>query len=471
MFPETTIWTVSTFRHILKQLSVITIQSFPYFKIELPKYIRVLSTEKREDLTLIIRGNCKMVLDEIMTYPEISQRHPSVYISFDRCHDLSSLLHKDMKELHIKDPYGSAMMPLTAKQEIEICPYLTDLSFSSVRDTKIDPTVCSVLSTAVGMGKLPCLNHLSFSGSGTALKGHLFKFFTSEWTALKHLNLYKCKLDKNDMNHLAEHHISLFPKISPLVLYFGKIAKSAAETNTNLSSFASILLDARQKGEMKVDLAVKFLFNSPWPILTSLFLHDMTAEAYREFSNIMMKGSLPNVTKLGISMWNLAKIIPSNLTPLQSPQGTILRQIALQQFLFQKEHLSILAGRMFFAHLQKLDISHSFGVRCNLSLMLCHPLPELCALILNGCKLNSDDLWSLAKGNQNNVLPKLMNLDVTGNTDSNTSLLHDSCTWDKLLKFKMSHHLTQDSSPECDKGQDSLEPESIAFLQELNISL
>ena len=191
MVPETAVWTLSTFRYILKQLSVITIQSFPYFKIERPKYISVFSAEEREDLTLIIRGNCKKVLDEIMTYPEIS--HPSVYMSFDRCHDLSSLLHKDMKELHLKDPHGGAMMTLTAKQEIEMCPYLTDLSFTSTGDTKIDPTVCSVLSTAVGIGKLPCLNHLSFSGSGTAIKGHLSKLFSSEWTTLKHLNLYKCK--------------------------------------------------------------------------------------------------------------------------------------------------------------------------------------------------------------------------------------------------------------------------------------
>ena len=81
MVPETAVWT----------------QSFPYFKIERPKYISVFSAEEREDLTLIIRGNCKKVLDEIMTYREIS--HPSVYMSFDRCHDLSSLLHKDMKEI------------------------------------------------------------------------------------------------------------------------------------------------------------------------------------------------------------------------------------------------------------------------------------------------------------------------------------------------------------------------------------
>ena len=385
---------------------------------------------------MIIRGNCIKVLDEIMTYPEISQRHPSVYISFDRCHDLPLLPHKDMKELHIKDPHGGALMTLTAKQEMEICPYHTDLSFSSERDTKIDPAVCSVLSSAVGIGKLPCLNHLSFSGSGTAIKVHLSKLFNSEWTALKHLNLYKCELDKNDVNHLAKHHISLFPNILSLALYFGKIAKSEAETNANLSSFASVLLDARQKAEKKVNLTVK--------------LHDMTAEAYREFSKIMTKGSLPNVTKLGISMWNLAKIIPSNLTPLESPQGTILRQIALHQFLFQKEYLSILAG-------------HSFGVRGNFSLLLCHPLPELRALILNGCKLNSDDLRSLAKANQNNVLPKLTNLDVTGNTDSTTSLLHDSCRWNKLLKFKMSHHLTQDPNAELDKKQNNLEPESIGF--------
>ena len=452
MVPKTAFWTLSTFRHILKQLSVITIQSFPYFKKELPKYTRVLSAEKREDLTLIIRGNCKELVEGIMKYPEISQRHPSVYMYFDRCHDLSSLLHKDMKELHLKNPHGGALMTLTAKQEIKMCPYLTDLSFTSVGDTKIDPAVCSLLSTAVGIGTLPCLNHLGFSGSGTAIKGHLSKLFSSEWTTLKHLNLYKCELDKNDVNHLAKHHISLFPNILSLVLYFGKINKPETETNTNLSSFASILLDARQKGEMKVDLAVKLLFNSPWPTLTSIFLHDMTAEAYREFSQIMMKGSLPNLTKLGISMWNLARIIPNNLAPFESPLGTILRQIALQQFLFRKEYVSILAGRLFFAQLHELDISHSFGVRGNLSLLLCHPLPELRALILNGCEFNSDDLQSLAKANQNGRLPKLKNLDVTGNTDSITSLFHDSCTLDKLLTFKMSHHLTQDSSPECDKG-------------------
>ena len=404
-----------------------------------------------------------------MKYPEISQKHPSVYMYFDRCHDLSSLLHKDLKELHLKNPHGGALMTLTAKQEIEMCPYLTDLSFTSVGDTKIEPAVCSVLSTAVGIGKLPCLNHLSFSGSGTAIKGHLSKLFSSEWTPLKHLNLYKCELDKNDVNHLAKHHISLFPNILSLVLYFGKINKPETETNTNLSSFASILFDARQKDEMKVDLAVKLLFNSPWPTLTSIFLHDMTEEAYREFSQIMMKGSLPNLTKLGISMWNLARIIPNNLAPLESPSGTILRQIALQQFLFRKEYLSILAGRLFFAQLHELDISHSFGVRGNLSLLLCHPLPELRALILNGCELNSADLRSLA--NRNGRLPKLMNLDVTGNRDSITTLFHDSCTWNKLLKFKMSHHLTQDPNAERDKKQNNLEPESIAFLHELSISL
>ena len=154
-----------------------------------------------------------------------------------------------------------------------------------------------------------------------------------------------------------------------------------------------------------------------------------------------------------------------NITAILRYNGTLSTLLVL--FLSQLYLLFIYASKYFLIdhHCKsQTEFSDHLGKRQNLLMFPQGALPELRTLILNGCKLTSDDLQSFAKVNQNDVLPKLTHLDITGNTDSITSLFHDSCTWDKLLKFKMSNHLTQDPNAKRDKKQNNLEPESIAFL-------
>ena len=101
------------------------------------------------------------------------------------------------------------------------------------------------------------------------------------------------------------------------------------------------------------------------------------------------------------------------------------------------EQLKILSKKLTSNRLTKLDLSSSFGFTGNLSALFTDSFPTLNTLKLGKCKLNANDLQSLARANVDGKLPQLRHLGVTWHDDIDISdLFTHSAQWNQLTSLK-----------------------------------
>ena len=105
------------------------------------------------------------------------------------------------------------------------------------------------------------------------------------------------------------------------------------------------------------------------------------------------------------------------------------------------QHLYMVTMSKYLTKLHKLDISHSSGITGSLSILLSHSFPLLETLILSYCRLNSEDLRSLAKASSKGILPAVQHLDVSNNIFESSvdleSLFTDGCKWESLFHLNV----------------------------------
>ena len=159
----------------------------------------------------------------------------------------------------------------------------------------------------------------------------------------------------------------------------------------------------------------------------------------QQINSILAKGKLPNLSELSVTLRNRVRL--DNFDPNQIAK---IEKLALQQFIISAEELEIISEKLTAIHLTELDLSHSSGFTDSLSLLFTHSFPRLNTLILGYCKLNSNDLQSLARANVEGKLPQLRHLDIS---DTDLMFVH-SAQWNQLTSLVTNDEIVLNVEPE-----------------------
>ena len=427
-----------------------------------PEHLNIVLSLKEETFLDIVRPRFASLRKEISLYVVVTGMESKL--------NLTNFLKPGITRIHVVcDNINTCqiiMDPLYTP-----CPNLTHLR---IRGMSLDNTVVQNLSNATASGKLSQLSHLDIENTlfgipPVTLQGKVTSLFSSPWPKLTHLGLNGTLLNSSDIEILSKHDIS-FPKLSSVQLSL--VSASDAIQKEHLTMREGKLNDMYISLERKIDRSLFKLFCTPWKQITNLWLYDMNKNEYRHVMNEMNRGSLPNLTQLGITMWSLMDAQKTKEVPIKSREsGAIVQRLkepdylppvnvetltslTMHGFVCSMYHLDIVTQSKVLTQLHKLDISQGSGVTEVLSLLLCHHFPSLENLILSDCGLNAQDLNSLAKANIKGRLPELKYLDISGNTDfekNHESLFAGDAQWDELVQLNCDQ-----PSATSDKGLDYL---------------
>ena len=217
------------------------------------------------------------------------------------CLEISSLIRKGINRLYFVG-VGNALetrCDLTMTGNIMKCSELAHLSLIGFN---LHPTVPMVLSKAVQNGNLWNLTHLSFAGCRLGLYSSLHSLFQSTWPSLLSLNLNQCHLDENDFRILSlclnDAGNKKLPKLKSLVLFVGEVLDDVlARINFHHDDGTGM------KFERAIDLAMLSIFHGPWSTISTLSLHSVNKEEYKDIVASLNQGSMPSLKTLCISMW------------------------------------------------------------------------------------------------------------------------------------------------------------------------
>ena len=275
-----------------------------------------------------------------------------------------------------------------AEEELVSATYLTHLSI--IGCIVIHKNVMLAISKAVNEGKLPRLQSLRFTGAAVTFE-------------LK--DLFGRKAAPLNLTHYL------------------------ASNNGLLSKLTSLAISLRVGG--------KTCFDCSWSNFASLSMKDMTKSGFSQLSKAISQGRLINLMKLSLSVkqneiCDLKEIVPDNIP--------LLKNLSVQRCIGSKDGLEHLSCLLSGWSLQTLDISHSRGIKGDLSVLMSqHYFTLLENLILHDCDLNRQDLISLDRANKEGKLLKLDNLDVSGNCDLIESFGVISSRWIRLKRLRIDY--------------------------------
>ena len=280
---------------------------------------------------------------------------------------------------------------LVCNREIPLCLALRHLA---IMGFEVKETLLSALSRAFQTSRLPNLSHLSLRYSYVEPNGFLPVLFQNECASIQYLNLYRCKLSKEDLEFLASvghSERSLLPNLSTLML-------SARSFTSNATHMATI-------------------FSHPWNNLTIFTLGDLDLPICTEFVNMLNASTLPNLKELCLSAHcelveeSDSAVVQSgiNVNNLEADKLPHLESLTLHRMLNSEEELETLLKKIITWKLQKLDISHSRHITGSLFILF-NSLPALDTLVLRNCDLSDDDLCNIARERASGRLPVLQNL-------------------------------------------------------------
>ena len=290
---------------------------------------------------------------------------------------------------------SSKLGRLVSESFTKVCLSLAQIHIQSI---ELDRTVVRSLSGAIKSGKLPSLSHLNIRDCGPSLTGKLPKLFDSPWSELTLLDLDGCYLDKADFA-LFRSHATLFPKLVSLSLSLAVTVKQEIY-ETRLFS----------------------VFEADWPRLETLQILDLSWREYAGIINCVNDRKFPQLRHLFLSQDEKRILVHPKTAGLSAGTECLpdfdlsqLTHLNLRSFIFSVEWLNAITRMRKFTELHSLDISRSVGITGKLALLLCHRFLSLHTLILKECRLNEEDLKSLAQASSKDRLPKLKYLDLSFN--------------------------------------------------------
>ena len=360
-------------------------------------YVKPLNGILLDDSTIHIYSYSQNAVDEILPLVRTTTKRIALYCTaLDHENDtglvVNSLVGVD-NLLLVGEPFRSGR--LVSESFTKDCPSLTQIHIQSL---ELDSSVVKSLSGAIKSGKLPSLSHLSIRDCGPSLTGKLPKLFDSPWSELTLLDLYRCYLDKADFA-LFRSHATLFPKLVSLSLSLAVAVKQEID-ETRLFS----------------------VFEADWPRLETLQIWDLSWREYAGIINCVNDRKFPQLRHLFLSQDEKRMLVHPETAGLSAGTECLpdfdlsqLTHLNLHSFIFSVEWLNAITRMRKFTELHSLDISFSVGITGNLALLLCHGFPSLHTLILKDCRLNEEDLKSLAQASSKDRLPKLKYLDLSFN--------------------------------------------------------
>ena len=344
-----------------------------------------------DDSTMHIYSCSQCAVDEILPVVRTTKKRIALYCTvleheIDTILVVSSLVDVDNLFLLGK---SFRLGRLVSESFTNTCPSLAQIHIQSI---ELDRSVVRSLSGAIKSGKLPSLSHLSIRDCGPSLTGKLPKLFDSPWGELTVLDLDGCFLDEADLA-LFRSHATLFPKLLSLSL-------SLAFT-------------------LKPEISV---FDVDWPRLETLQIGQLSWHEYAGIINCVNDRKFPKLRHLFLSQVEKRMFVLPETAGLSAGTDclpdfdlSLLTHLNLRSFIFSVEWLNAISLIRNFTELHILDISRSVGITGTLALLLCHRFPSLHTLILKDCKLNEEDLKSLAQASSKDRLPNLKYLDLSFN--------------------------------------------------------
>ena len=252
-------------------------------------------------------------------------------------------------------------------------------------------------------------HHLSLVNC-TRVKSRVTILFQSIWPQLRHLNLLKSELSEADLEVLSLACNGPGKTLPNLTSLFLSIPNGITDLNASLFGLQWSNLN--------------FLYVD-YPI-SNLDIHTCLCEAMKD-------GKLEYLTYLAIQLRSVNQHLSMELFCLEKLQN--LETLYLRGLHSAAEvPMSALLG------VTELGIYSWDGMTGNFSKLFCHHLPLLKTLILCDCKLDSQDLHSLADANVNSRLPNLKHLDLSENGIVLSDFMHlfdHQCTWNHLLSLNI----------------------------------
>ena len=330
--------------------------------------------------------------------------------------ELSDLIKGNIRKFYIRQ----AGCFLFANKELDVCPYLTHLSFAS-SGVQLNRSVFTALCEAAACEKFPNISHLSFSGCKSGIKGKLDLLFSKPWPTLTHFDVTKCDLDENDIEVIfAATHVSrkyCLPQLTSV-------------------SISPQLIEIERKVE---------IFMRPWTTLKSLkifsvekgfTIYSKSFTNYTLFCKALTKGIFPNLTEIGLS-----ESIPDLLHGLPQLCSVIIG-CALEHDGCIPLDVETLTTALRVENICHLDLSNN-KIASNLPHLVCHHFPSLKDLILSNCQLSFIDARSLAQANGGGKFPKLKHLDISMNYCRLCDLFEFKSKWDHVDTLTIGGHHTQ----------------------------
>ena len=114
--------------------------------------------------------------------------------------EINQFLSKNMKRLYLLSELPRCR-PLTGHESIQPCRFLTHITLFGFHN--LHRSVLVALSEAVQNGNLPRLTHMNLALCGRSVTGELGTLFACLSPTLSCLNLFRCKLELNDLVVLA----------------------------------------------------------------------------------------------------------------------------------------------------------------------------------------------------------------------------------------------------------------------------
>ena len=350
--------------------------------------------------------SCELILKILQTNSDVLKRDPLVYATVVSEHslDLKTLVQKHIKQLSVESHFiqNGPQATLSVSGEFPFCPHFTHFT---AKNYQICDSVPAAFMKAVKEGKFPNLRRIELI---------CCTMNDYEWPEVPE---FSCKLRTFTMSDLSQIQ-KLFLKLTELTVW-----------------------------EIRESLHLDRLFPVRLENLSVLHLSFHETAGLQSLDNVLKQGLLPNLSALTLEG------IPIKLDlvfrEFDLNHTARLETLALRLFTISAEEVEILSEKLTDIRLTELDLTHSVGFTGRLSALFTHSFPTLNTLILSHCKLNANDLQSLARANVEGKLPQLRHLDITGYDDVEVGYLFTHSTqWNQLTVLKTSDVNILNTKPE-----------------------